>query len=205
MDRKEAYQLITSWTENKNLVKHMLAVEAEMIAIASYLNGRPAYVKDFGEASEAEWGLLGLVHDADYEKWPEEHPKKLLAELEKRGAQKWLIDGVRAHAWKYNGIDREPQNKMEWAIYICDELSGFIIACALVRPDPSTGSGQAENSKLHQLTVDSILKKWPQKSFAAGVHREQVELCEEKLEIKLPEFIEICLKALQGISGELGL
>ena len=184
MTRDEAYELVKSWTENKNLVKHMLAVEAQMRALA----------KHFGE-DEEKWGLLGLVHDADYEKWPEEHPRKTIEELEKRGAPEWLIQGVKAHAWGFNGMDTEPSNKMEWAIYTSDELSGFIIACALVRPD----------RKLSSVTVDSVLKKWPQKAFAKGVHREQIELCEEKLGIKLPQYIEICLQALQGISDKLGL
>lgn len=184
MTREEAYKLVTDWTENKNLVKHMLAVEAEMRALA----------KHFGESVE-EWGLLGLVHDADYEKYPDEHPRKTIEELEARGEPEWLINGVRAHAWKFNGMDREPQNKMEWAIYTCDELSGFIIACALVRPD----------RKLSSVTVESVQKKWKEKSFAKGVHREQIELCEEKLGIKLPDYISICLKALQEISADLGL
>lgn len=184
MTRDEAYKLVISWTENKNLVKHMLAVEAQMRALA----------KHFGE-NEDEWGLLGLVHDADYEKWPSEHPRKTIEELEARGEPEWLINAVRAHAWGFNGMDVEPKTKMEWAIYTCDELSGFIIACALVRPD----------KKLLSVTVESVQKKWKEKSFAKGVHREQIELCEEKLGIPVNEYIEICLKALQRISGELGL
>lgn len=184
MRRDEAYKIVTNWTKNKNLVKHMLAVEAEMRTLAKY----------FGEDAE-KWGLLGLIHDADYEKWPKEHPRKTVEELKKRKAPDWLIHGVKAHAWKFNGMDVEPENKMEWAIYTCDELSGFIIACTLVRPE----------KKLETLEVKSILKKWKQKSFAKGVHREQIELCEEKLDIKLSEFIEINLKALQGISDKLEL
>jgi len=158
MTRDEAYGLVSSWTQNKNLVKHMLAVEAQMRALA----------KRFGE-SEDEWGLLGLIHDADYEKWPKVHPKKTIEELEKRNAPEWLINGVKAHAWGFNDMKEEPSNKMEWAIYTCDELSGFIIACALVRPD----------KKLSSVTVESVLKKWPQKAFAKGVIREQTEQCEE--------------------------
>lgn len=184
MTRDEALKLVNSWTENKNLVKHMLAVEAQMRALA----------KHFDE-NEEEWGLLGLVHDADYEKWPTEHPRKTIEELEKRNEPGWLVNGVRAHAWGFNGMDREPQTKMEWAIYTCDELSGFIIACALVRPD----------KKLSSVTSETILKKWKEKSFAKGVHREQIELCEKKLGIKVEDYISVCLKALQGISSELGL
>ncbi len=184
MTRDEAFKLVNDWTKNKNLIKHMLAVEAQMRAIAKY----------FGE-DEDMWGVVGLVHDADYDKWPKDHPKKTLEELRKRKVPDWLYDAVETHAWKYNGMTREPKTKLEWALYTCDELSGFIIACALVRPD----------KKLSSVTVESILKKWLQKAFAKGVHREQIELCEEKLGIKLEEYISICLKALQDISIDLGL
>ncbi len=187
MTRDEAYKLVNDWTKNKNLVKHMLAVEAEMRALA----------KHFGE-NEDLWGIAGLVHDADYEKVAEDlqkHSLVTIKELEKRGADKQIIDAVAAHVWKWNKDAPEPKNNMEWSLYTCDELSGFIIACALVRPD----------KKLSSLAVESIMKKWPQKSFAAGVHREQIELCEEKLNIKLKDFVEICLESMQGISDELGL
>src|SRR3989344_2977728 len=143
MTRDEAYQLVTDWTKNPNLVKHMLAVEAQMRALA----------KHFGE-NEDDWGLAGLIHDADYEKWPKEHPQHTL-----------------------------------------DELTGLIIACALVQPD----------KKLSAVTLESVKKKWKKKDFAAGVHREQIALCEEKLGIKLDDFINLCLKALQDIAPKLGL
>lgn len=189
----EALQLVEKWTDNKNLVKHMLAVEAQMRAIAKHLKEKdPSSSEDY---DEARWGLVGLLHDADYDKWPEEHPKKLLENLKKGQAPDWLYNAIERHAWGYHGIEAQPETKLEWALYTCDELSGFIIACALVRPD----------KKLSSVTVESILKKWPQKAFAAGVHREQIELCEEKLGIKLPDYIQICLTALQGIAPELGL
>lgn len=184
MTREETLKLVNEWTKNKNLVKHMLAVEAQMRSLA----------KHFGE-NEEEWGLSGLIHDADYEKWPKEHPRKTLEWLKGSGAPDWLYDAVERHAWKYNEMTEEPVTKLDWALYTCDELSGFIIAVALVRPE----------KKLSSVTVESILKKWPQKAFAAGVHREQIELCEEKLGIKLPDFIQVCLSALQGISEDLGL
>lgn len=184
MNRDEALKLVNDWTKNKNLVKHMLAVEAQMRALARH----------FGE-SEGDWGLAGLIHDADYKKWPEEHPKKLLAYLEENKAPQWLIDAVRSHAWGYHGLTQEPKTKLEWSLYCSDELSGLIIACALVRPE----------KKLAAVSVDNVLKKWKEKSFAAGVHREQIELCESKLSIKLPEFVGICLRALQNSSNALGL
>jgi putative nucleotidyltransferase with HDIG domain len=187
MTRSEAFKLVNKLTKNKNLVKHMLAVEAQMRVLA----------KHFGEDEEL-WGLVGLVHDADYEMYkdePKKHPSKIFEELEKRKVDPKVISAVKAHAWGWRDDLPEPKTKMEWALYTCDDLSGMIVACALVRPD----------KKLSSVKVDSVIKKWNVKSFAAGVDRKQVELCEEKLGIKLREFISICLSALQGISGELGL
>ena len=184
MNRDQALKLVTDWTKNKNLVKHMLAVEAQMRALA----------KHFKE-DEDQYALAGLIHDADYDQWPEEHPKKLLAYLEEKKEPAWLVDAVRSHAWGYHGLTQEPKTKLEWSLYCSDELSGLIIACALVRPE----------KKLAAVKVENVLKKWPEKSFAAGVHREQIELCEAKLGIKLNDFIAICLKALQNISQDLGL
>ncbi|OGM31496.1 hypothetical protein A2630_03665 [Candidatus Woesebacteria bacterium RIFCSPHIGHO2_01_FULL_44_10] len=184
MTREEGLKLVNDWTVNKNLVKHMLAVEAQMRALARHF-----------DENEDEWGLAGLIHDADYEKWPEEHPRKTLAWLKENNAPDWLINAIARHAWKFNGMTEAPETKLEWALYTCDELSGFIIACALVRPD----------RKLSSVTVDSVLKKWPAKAFAKGVHREQIELCQEKLGIKLEDYIKICLAALQEISEVLGL
>jgi len=165
----------------------MMAVEAIMRALARH----------FGEDEEV-WGTTGLLHDADYEMFkddPKKHPSKIFEELERLNVDPRIIQAIRAHAWGWREDLPEPQTKMEWALYTGDELAGFIIACALVRPD----------KKLASLTVDSILKKWPQKSFAAGVHREQVELCQEKLGIKLEEFVGLALQAMQGIHQELGL
>lgn len=187
MTRSQALELVNSWTKNKNLVKHMLAVEAQMRGLAKYFN-----------EDQELWGLAGLLHDADYEifaKEPKKHPSKIFEELEKINADKQIAQAILAHAWGWQKDAPEPVSKMDWSLYCSDELSGLIIACALVRPD----------KKLSSVTLESIQKKWPQKAFAAGVDRSQIELCEEKLGIKLPQFIEICLKALQGISSNLGL
>ena len=145
MTREEALQLVNDWTTNKNLVKHMLAVEAIMRALA----------KKFGEDEEI-WGIAGLVHDADYESYkddPKKHPEKIFAELEKRKADQRIVDAIKSHAWGWREDLPEPKTNMEWSLYCCDELSGFITACALVRPERTLAS----------LTVESILKKWPQK------------------------------------------
>lgn len=189
MTREDAYNLVTDWTKNKNLVKHMLAVEAEMRALAKHF-----------EEDEDLWGIAGLVHDADYEMLQEEdkleeHPFRTVKKLEEMDADEKVVQTVKSHAWGWNEKCPEPESKMDWALYTCDELSGLIIAVALVRPD----------KKLSSVEVESVMKKWDSKSFASGVHREQIEMCEEKLDIDLEDFVEINLKALQGISDKLGL
>lgn len=185
MNRQQTLDYVNKRTKNKNLVKHMLAVEAQMRALA----------KHFGEDEEL-WGLTGLVHDADYEEMKEKHPSQdFFTELEQMGYDPKIVAAVKAHGWKFQEGLPEPQTKMEWSIYCSDELSGLIIACALVRP----------SKKLAEVSLESIKKKWPQKAFAAGVDRTQTELCEAKLGIKLDEFITICLKALQNIAPDLGL
>ena len=165
----------------------MLAVEAQMRALA----------KHFKEDQDL-WGIAGLLHDADYEmfaKEPEKHPSQIFTELEKLNATEELTQAIKAHAWGWQKDAPEPVSKMDWSLYCSDDLSGLIIACALVKPD----------KQLSGVTVDSVLKKWNQKSFAAGAHREPAEMSEEKLGIKLPDFISICLKSLQEIAGGLGL
>lgn len=187
MTRSQALELVNSWTKNKNLVKHMLAVEAQMRDLAKYFN-----------EDQELWGLAGLLHDADYEifaKEPKKHPSKIFEELEKINADKQIAQAILAHAWGWQKDAPEPVSKMDWSLYCSDDLSGLIIACALVKPD----------KKLSSVTVESVLKKWNQKAFATGALREPAELAKDKLGIELPEFIEICLKALQGISSNLGL
>ncbi len=187
MTRDQALKLVENWTKNKNLVKHMLAVEAQMRGLA----------KHFKEDEEL-WGLAGLLHDADYEMFAEEpkkHPSKIFEELEKNKADKKIAQAIKAHAWGWQKNAPEPVSNLDWSLYCSDDLSGLIIACALVKPD----------KKLASVSVDSVLKKWNQKAFATGALREPAELAEEKLGLKLPDFIEICLKALQDISSSLGL
>ncbi len=197
MTRDEAFQLVTEWTKNQNLVKHMLAVETIMRALARYFH-----------EDEELWAVTGLVHDADYEMFkdsdPKKHPSKIFEELEKQQADPRIIDAIKSHAWGWREDLPEPKTKMEWSLYCCDDLSGYIIACALVRPDPSASSGQVK-SKLQSLTVVSLQKKWGQKSFAAGAKREHAELCKKKLDINLPEFMQIALTAMQSISDRLGI
>lgn len=184
LTREEVLQIVNSWTENKNLVKHMLAVEAAMKGLSNH----------FSE-DESLWGTVGLVHDADYDKYPDKHPALIIEKLKELNQPEELINAVEAHAMGFNGFNREPQNNLEWSIYCCDELTGLIIAVALVRPE----------KKLSAVTVENVLSKWDKKDFAKGVSRSQIALCEEKLGIKLTDFIEIVLKSMQQISDELGL
>lgn len=184
MDRPEALELVNSWTTNQNLIKHMFCVEACMRGLAGH----------FHEDVEL-WGVAGVVHDADYESHPQEHPWILVKELEKNQENPLMIQAIKAHAWQYSEKSPEPNSNMDWSLYCCDELSGLIVAAALVRPD----------RKLASVTVESVLKKFPDKSFAKGVHREHIALCEEKLGLKLADFVSICLSSIQTISDPLGL
>jgi uncharacterized protein len=184
ISRGEALELLHSNVQNANLRKHCYAVEAVMRSLAKYF-----------KEDEELWGLAGLIHDLDYEKYPDTHPLEGLKILEKENYPKEVIDAVAAHGWGYREGLPKPENNLQWSLYCCDELTGLIVACALVRPD----------KKLDSVDVAAVERKWKQKSFAAGVDRAQIENCEKELGIPLPKFIEITLKAMQGISKELGL
>ena len=197
MNREQAFNLMTGMLKSKNLQKHGLAVEAIMKALCNYLkqkhDGRGLNVEEF---NEEEWGIVGLLHDADYE-LIEKDPKKhtLVTEEKLReigGVSERIINGIKAH---HDGIKNSRDNLMESSVYAADELSGLITAVTLVRPD----------KKLASVTVESVMKKFPQKSFAAGARREQILACEKELNIPLEEFVGIALKAMQGIAKELGL
>jgi len=187
MTRKQTLELLHSKMKNQNLRRHSYAVEAGMRALA----------KHFGK-DEEKWGIAGLIHDADYEMTkdkPDEHTKHTVEWLRAHDFDVKIEKTVLAHGWGFVPGNPEPKSKMEWALYCVDELTGFIVAVALVKPD----------RKLASVSLDSIKKKWGQKSFAAGVHREQIELCGEKLGTGLDEFITITLEAMQKISNDLGL
>ena len=156
-----------------------------------------ALAKKFG-GDEERWGVVGLIHDSDYEKTkdnPEKHTLLAVEWLKKAGEKDpEIISAVLSHNYGHTG-QNPPKNNLEWALYCCDELTGFIVAVALVHP----------NKKLAEVSVDSVLKKLPDKSFAAAVKREQIKMCEEKLDIPLEEFVKIALEAMQGVGEELGL
>lgn len=185
--REQALELLHQHMQNQNLRRHCYAVEAVMKGLA----------KHFGEDINT-WGIAGLLHDADYEKTKNDstkHVVTIVSWLKEAGVNEAIINAIYAHGWNYVEGCPEPKNNLEWSLYCCDELTGLIVAVALVRPD----------KKLSSVTVESVQKKWDNKSFASGASREQIAMCEEKLGIKLADFIGIALSSMQGISNELGL
>ena len=195
MTRDQAYNLIIQMLQSRNLQKHGLAVEAIMRALCRELRARNEELGE-EEFNEEEWAIVGLLHDADYE-LVEKDPKRhtLVTEEKLReigGVSERIINGIKAH---HDGIKESRDNLMEKAVYAADELSGLITAVALVRPD----------RKLSSVTIESVMKKFSQKSFAAGVNRDQILACEKELNIPLEEFVSIALKAMQSIAQELGL
>lgn len=183
MNREEALNKVKQHVKNKNLIKHMLATEAIMKALA----------KKFNE-DEEKWSLTGLLHDIDYElteKEPEKH--SLLAEeiLKNDNLPQDIIEAIKAHN-EIHGLPRE--TLLAKALYVVDPLTGLIVAAALVHPE----------KKLAPLDVNFILNRFKEKSFARGANRDQIRKCEE-IGLTLEEFIEIGLNAMKSISDELGL
>ncbi len=184
MTRDEAWVLLCEWMTNPNLRKHLLATEAAM----------RAYARKFGE-DEAVWGIVGLLHDLDYERCPSQeagHPFVGVEELRRRGVPEAWCRAMLAHA-DYAGLART--TPMEKALYAVDELVGFIIAVALVRPTRA----------LADVDVTAIKKKMKDKAFARGVRREDVVRGAEELGVPLEEHLEFVLRALQHSAPELGL
>jgi putative nucleotidyltransferase with HDIG domain len=170
-----------TWTESDSLRKHMLAVEAAM----------RAYARRFGE-DEEKWGITGLLHDMDYEKHPtpDEHPMVGVRELQSRGYPEDVIHAIKGHA-DYLDVPRD--TLMSKTLYAVDELSGFIVACALMRPEG-----------LENMKAKSVRKKMKQKSFAAAVNRDDIVRGAEELGVDLNEHIEFVAYALRERSDELG-
>jgi putative nucleotidyltransferase with HDIG domain len=181
LNREQSWELLCTWTESDSLRKHMLAVEAAM----------RAYARRFGE-DEEKWGITGLLHDMDYEKHPtpDEHPMVGVRELESRGYPEDVIHAIKGHA-DYLDVPRD--TLMSKTLYAVDELSGFIVACALMRPEG-----------LENMKAKSVRKKMKQKSFAAAVNRDDIVRGADELGVDLGEHIEFVARALRERSGELG-
>ncbi|MBI4973862.1 lysine--tRNA ligase [Candidatus Roizmanbacteria bacterium] len=187
LTRERALELLNEKIKNKNLVKHCLAVEATMKALAKKLGG-----------DQNKWAMAGLLHDGDWEVTqtnPAKHAIQVVEWIKELGEQDpELVKTILVHNHHHNG-EEKPSTPMEWALYTCDELTGLIVATTLVMP----------SKKIADVSVESVLKKFPAKSFAAGVNREQIKMCETELHIPIQEFVGIALKSMQSISTDLGL
>ena len=183
LTRNEAFDFVKKNVAKKNVVYHMLAVEAIMRSVA----------KHFGE-NEDKWGLIGILHDIDYEKTeatPEKHT--LLAEQILKGfVPDELIKAIKTHNFKHTGV--MPETRMEKALIASDAISGLLVACALVMP----------SKKLADVKVESVAKKFRDKDFARGAERERILVCEE-IGIPREKFFEIALNGLKSVAAEIGL
>jgi putative nucleotidyltransferase with HDIG domain len=181
ISRQAAWELVCQWTESDSLRRHMLAVEAAMRAYAPRFDGDVEL-----------WGLTGLLHDLDYERYPDlddGHPRYAMRELSERGYPEELVRAVASHA---DFLEVARQTAMEKALYAVDELSGFILACAYVRPE-----------RLHGMTAKSVEKKLRQPSFAAAVGREELRQGAEDLGVDFDEHVEFVIAALAAHSDQL--
>ena len=181
--RDEAWALLREYTTRPGLIAHALAVEAALRAYARRLGG-----------DEDAWGLVGLLHDFDYERWPtpQDHPFRGVEILAGRGYPAWFRRAILSHA-SYSGVPRE--SPLEHALFGCDELCGFLVACALVAQDRSLAS----------VRVESVRKKLKSKGFAASVSRDDITNGAAALGVDLDEHVGFVLDALRAVARELGL
>lgn len=186
MNRTEAWNLVCEYTESPQLRRHMLAVEAAM----------RTYARHF-DADEEKWGLVGLLHDFDYERFPDVttngHPNTGAPILRERGVDEEIVRAILSHATEVTGVARE--SLLEKTLFAVDELTGLITAVALVRP----------SKDIRDVKVKSVKKKWKAKAFAPGVNRAEVEAGVEALDIPLNEHIGRVLEGMQAAAVELGL
>ena len=181
--REDALQLLKEYNQDDSLIKHALAVEGVMRHIA----------RKKGE-DEEKWGVIGLVHDLDYEQFPKQHCSKSKEILQERGWPEEYVRAVISHGW---GIcsDVKPETTLEKTLYAIDELTGLVVTTALVRPSKS----------VMDVKVKSVKKKWKDKRFAAGVDRNIIEKGSEMLGVELSELIDDTIKGMQEIADDIGL
>ncbi len=181
--RQEAFLLLKEFNKSESLIRHALSVEAVMRHVA----------ETKGEDPE-KWGVIGLVHDLDYEMYPEQHCTKSREILEGRGWPAEYVRAVVSHAW---GIcsDVEPESLLEKYLYAVDELTGLVTACVLVRPSRS----------IMDLKVKSVKKKWKNRHFAAGANREVMEKGAEMLDIEIAELIQVVIDGMRTVAADIGL
>jgi len=181
--RQEALALLRQYNKNESLIKHAMAVEGVMRYIA----------RKRGE-DEEKWGVIGLIHDLDYEQFPEQHCKKTEEILKENDWPEEYIRAVVSHGW---GIcsDVKPESDMEKVLYAIDELTGLVVTSALVRPSKS----------VMDMKAKSVKKKWKQKQFAAGVDRSIIEKGAEMLGVELSELITDTIMGMREVAAEIGL
>jgi putative nucleotidyltransferase with HDIG domain len=181
--RQEAFSLLKKYNKNEGLIKHALAVEAVM----------RYYARKLGQ-DEEKWGVIGLIHDLDYEQFPEQHCHKTEAILTSENWPAEYIRAVVSHGW---GIcsDVEPQSDLEKVLYTIDELTGLVVTTALVRPSKS----------IMDMKAKSVKKKWKEKSFAAGVNRDVIKKGAEMLGVELGELINDVIMGMRDVAEEIGL
>jgi putative nucleotidyltransferase with HDIG domain len=182
--REEAFELLKEYNKSENLVRHALMVEAVMLHFAELFN----------EDDVEKWGVIGLVHDLDYEMYPDEHCQKVRNILEEKGWPEDYIRSIESHGWKICS-DVEPVLKMEKVLYTIDELTGLIAATALMRPSKS----------IMDLETKSVKKKWKQKSFAAGVNREIIDEGAKLLGMELNDIISETILGMRKVAADIGL
>ena len=183
LSREQAWDLFCSWTESESLRRHVLAVEAAM----------RAYARRFGEDEEL-WGLVGMLHDLDYERYTDletGHPRMALEELRRQGFSEAFVRAVASHA-DFLGVSRD--SPMEKTLFAVDELSGFVMACAFVRPEG-----------IHGMTPKSVKKKMKTPAFAAAVNRDELRSGAEDLGVDFDEHVTLVIAALEERAEELGL
>lgn len=182
-NREEALALLQQYNQNQSLIHHALAVETVM-----------RYLARNRGADEEQWGVIGLIHDLDYEQFPEEHCHKTKTILEEKGWPEEAVRAVISHGWGLCN-DVEPRTDLEKFLYTIDELTGLVTAAALVRPSKS----------VLDLEAKSVMKKWKQKNFAAGVNREVIEKGVRMLGVDLEELIQEVILGMREKAGEIGL
>ena len=183
LSRDAAWQLLTEWTESDSLRKHALAVEAAV----------RGYARRFGEDEEA-WGIVALLHDFDYERYPtpENHPFRGCEELQRRGYPEWVTRAILSHA-EYSGVPRE--SHLEKTLFACDEMAGFVTAAALVRPTKS----------ILDLEAPSVIKRMKDKAFARNVPRDHLKLGAEELGLPLETHVANVIAFMRERADALGL
>jgi predicted hydrolase (HD superfamily) len=193
--REAAWELLTEFTQSESLRKHALAVEACMRACSrKFGSGSPDVPEDVTEDDENLWGIVGLLHDFDYDRWPslEDHPYKGNEILKERGYSDEIRRAILSHA-EYTGVTRD--TPMEKALFACDELAGFITAVVLIKPGKS----------LAEVDTKSVRKRMKDKAFARKVNRDDIIQGAAALGVDLDEHIAFCIEALKPIADKLGL